>query len=31
MQTENLFRLIREMIAGKKFDALKTLNIENPK
>src|SRR5215203_4046219 len=31
MQTENLFRLIREMIAGKKFDALKGLNIENPK
>ncbi|MEP7373006.1 MAG: AMP-binding protein [Chitinophagaceae bacterium] len=30
MYTENLYRQIRELIADKQFEALKTLNIEKP-
>lgn len=30
MHTENLFRLVQEMIARKEFDDLKTLNIQMP-
>ena len=30
MQTENLYRQIREMIANKQFEALRGLNIEKP-
>ena len=31
MSTENLFRQIGEMIAGKQFEALQSLKIEKPK
>ena len=31
MHTENLYRQIRKMIAGKQFEALRTLSIEKPK
>ena len=31
MHTENTFRLVREMIADRRFEALRDVNIEKPK